>query len=74
MGYPDPNEARAERQWEKDRRESKRIYTDAGCWAAKNWQHDWRYASDAPGWVIGDDCVICQNCGLRAISKGRSNE
>ena len=24
--------------------------------------HDWRYASNAPGWVIGDDCARCQKC------------
>lgn len=29
--------------------------------------HDWRYASDAPGWRIGDDCVRCECCQLKAI-------
>ena len=24
--------------------------------------HDWRYASNAPGWVTGDDCARCQQC------------
>jgi hypothetical protein len=30
--------------------------------------HDWRYASHAPGYEIGDICASCQKCHLRAIS------
>ena len=74
MSYPDPNEARAERQFDKDRRQSKSLYREKQCWASKNWQHDWRAASNAPGWVIGDDCVICQNCQLRAIASSERDE
>lgn len=29
--------------------------------------HDWRYASHAPGWINGDDCAFCQDCEQRAI-------
>ena len=31
--------------------------------------HDWRYASHAPGYEIGDTCVLCQKCHLRAIAR-----
>lgn len=31
-------------------------------------QHDWRHATDAPGWLIGDDCVRCEACQLKAIA------
>lgn len=36
--------------------------------------HDWRYASHAPGWRLGDLCVSCQKCGLRAIARPRIEE
>ena len=29
--------------------------------------HDWRYASDAPGWKLGDDCARCERCQLKGI-------
>lgn len=29
--------------------------------------HDWRHATDAPGWKLGDGCVRCQDCQLKAI-------
>jgi hypothetical protein len=29
--------------------------------------HDWRYASYAPGWKVGDTCVICEKCGIRKV-------
>lgn len=30
--------------------------------------HDWRYASHAPGWRLGDTCAICQSCKLRTVT------
>lgn len=30
-------------------------------------EHDWRKATDAPGWKVGDECVRCQACQLKAI-------
>ncbi len=30
-------------------------------------EHDWRHATDAPGWHIGDECVRCETCQLKAI-------
>ena len=30
--------------------------------------HDWRHAADAPGWKLGDECVRCESCGLKAIA------
>lgn len=36
--------------------------------------HDWRYASYAPGWLIGDGCVLCQDCKVRGISPAYANE
>lgn len=29
--------------------------------------HDWRHATDAPGWHYGDECVRCEACQLKAI-------
>lgn len=29
--------------------------------------HDWRYASHAPGWKLGDDCVMCERCKIRRV-------
>lgn len=29
--------------------------------------HDWRHATDAPGWRVGDECVRCQECQRKAI-------
>lgn len=29
--------------------------------------HDWRHATDAPGWHVGDECVRCQICQQKAI-------
>ncbi len=29
--------------------------------------HDWRYASDAPGWLTGDECARCEKCQQKAI-------
>lgn len=34
--------------------------------------HDWRHATDAPGWKIGDECVRCEKCGLKAIARATS--
>ena len=36
--------------------------------------HDWRYASNAPGWVIGDDCARCQNCQQSGIKPAEANK
>ena len=36
--------------------------------------HDWRYASHAPGWELGDSCAWCQRCGLRCINKPKRKE
>jgi hypothetical protein len=33
--------------------------------------HDWRYASHAPGWKLGDKCVICQRCKRRKVWTGK---
>ena len=30
-------------------------------------RHDWRYASDAPGWRVGDDCARCERCQMKGI-------
>lgn len=32
-------------------------------------EHDWRHATDAPGWRVGDACVRCQECQLKAIAR-----
>lgn len=29
--------------------------------------HDWRYATSAPGSYVGDNCAMCQRCGLQGI-------
>jgi hypothetical protein len=29
--------------------------------------HDWRYASSAPGWYVGDACARCERCQLQGI-------
>jgi hypothetical protein len=31
--------------------------------------HDWRYASSAPGWRIGDACARCQQCQMQGIKQ-----
>ncbi len=31
-------------------------------------EHDWRHATDAPGWRIGDETVRCECCGQKGIS------
>lgn len=30
-------------------------------------RHDWRHATDAPGWKLCDYCVRCESCQLKAI-------
>lgn len=35
--------------------------------------HDWRHATDAPGWRVGDVCVRCQVCQLKAIDAEASS-
>ena len=43
-----------------ERTQSIRIYVSR---CPVDWKdHDWRYASNAPGWLIGDDCARCQKC------------
>ncbi len=37
-----------------------------------NKPHDWRHATDAPGWEVGDECVRCQDCQLKAICWDKS--
>lgn len=36
--------------------------------------HDWRHATDAPGWRLGDECVRCQACQLKAIAPPRDGQ
>ena len=48
-----------------DRTESLRRYLSRCPVTDKD--HDWRYASDAPGWLIGDECARCQQCQQKAI-------
>ena len=35
--------------------------------------HDWRYASSAPGWLIGDACARCQRCEAQGIKPQDGN-
>lgn len=37
-------------------------------------RHDWRYASDAPGWINGDECVRCERCQIKAIAPAMRKE
>lgn len=48
-----------------DRENSLQLYTSRCPATYKN--HDWRHATDAPGWKIGDECVRCQACQMKAI-------
>lgn len=37
-------------------------------------RHDWRMATDAPGWKLGDYCVRCENCKQKAIVPTRQDQ
>jgi hypothetical protein len=62
----DPMDAAQSRRFESDRARSIKIYNDM-CFATGQ-SHDWRHATNAPGWMIGDECVRCQECQLKAIA------